>query len=249
MLDQLLSWLVLVIPVALGAVVIMVPAKHDDAKSHMRWRWFLGVSLILYGLLVWWQQSRAALVATTDRDKVVADTSAKVSTAVTNAVTEQYKGMIAEQDGQISQLRNQLGNKIDVFSGQTKFSLSVVEKRINEELAKPSTSTLKVMALELAKKIDDFVLVYARAASDLQNSSDSEKRKLWDHEQQDWDKNLQSQVNDVTGQLKTLNLMDDKDNEGASGNGCGFKPKILGDTILPRRVCAANIEKAAEKIP
>jgi hypothetical protein len=58
MLDSILSWLVLWIPVVLGVVVIAIPAKHEDKPGHMRWRYALGACLILYGGLAWWQQSR-----------------------------------------------------------------------------------------------------------------------------------------------------------------------------------------------
>ena len=40
--DQLVTWLVLVVPVLLGVIVIAVPARHDDEQKHMRWRYALG---------------------------------------------------------------------------------------------------------------------------------------------------------------------------------------------------------------
>lgn len=208
--------------------------------------------MILYGLLGWWQISRATRAATTDRDNAVKDTSARVSAAVAKTVTEQYAGMIAEQKNQIDQLQSQLGNKFDVFSGRTMSSLSAMQKQINDDLALAksisSTSTLKVTALELAKKIDDFVLGWTRVTDRDQNATDEEKEAVGSGTA-GVGQSLQVQVNDVTNQLKALDLMDNKDNEGNSGNGCGFKPKTLADTILPRRVCAATIESAAEKIP
>lgn len=58
MLDQVLYWLIVFVPVGLGLIVILVPSKHEDPKRHMRWRWILGILLIVYGGVVWWQGIR-----------------------------------------------------------------------------------------------------------------------------------------------------------------------------------------------
>ena len=112
MLDQILSWLVLVVPVALGLVLILVPEKHEDEKRNKRWRLILGVCLILYGGLSWLQQSRALRASAKDRETAIQEASQKVaattSASVTRTVTDLYSNMISEQKNQIAQLQNQL---------------------------------------------------------------------------------------------------------------------------------------------
>lgn len=124
MLDQVLSWLTLVVPVALGLVVILVPAKREDERSHMRWRYILGASLILYGGLSWWQQSRTIRASTKDRADAIRKTSTEVaaetSKEVTKAVTDQYSQMVADQKSQITQLQSQLaaqGKDVSAIKG------------------------------------------------------------------------------------------------------------------------------------
>jgi|HubBroStandDraft_6_1064221.scaffolds.fasta_scaffold128362_2 hypothetical protein len=241
----MLDWLVLVVPVVLGVVLILVPAKREDPKVHMRWRYALAVSLILYGFLVWRQQSDASRTAIVDRDRAVRDTSAQVSAEVTTV----YETKFGEQKRQIEQLQSQLG----IFQGQTKASLSVMGKRLadanNAIRSIASASPLKIRALEIAKKIEHFALITTRAADSVQNATDTEREKMWIQLQEGWEKELQSQVNDIVSQLEARNLMENADNVGNSGNGCAFKPKVPADTVLPRRVCAEEIFKAAEKIP
>jgi len=71
MLDQVLSWLVLVVPVGLGLVVILVPSRGEDQRGYRKWLRVLGVFLILYGGLSWWQQSRVAKAAISDRQDAI----------------------------------------------------------------------------------------------------------------------------------------------------------------------------------
>jgi hypothetical protein len=110
--DQILSWLVLVVPVALGLVLILVPAKHEDEKRHMRWRYILGVSLIIYGGLTWVQQSRATKNSAKERESAIRETSERVasetSAKVTKLVGEEYQAMITDLSGQIQVLKQQL---------------------------------------------------------------------------------------------------------------------------------------------
>lgn len=140
--DQILSWPVLVVPVALGLIVILVPAKHEDEKGHMRWRFVLGISLILYGGLSWWQQSRATKASVKDRESAIQETAqtvaAATSASVTKTVTQLYSGMISDQKTQIAQLQSQLaeqGKKVDVISNS---NIVTGKSPIKVEVTNPS---------------------------------------------------------------------------------------------------------------
>lgn len=113
MLDQIFSWLVLVIPVFLGLVVILVPAKHEDEKGHMRWRHILGALLILYGGLAWVEQSRTSSVSSKDRQEAIEDTAAKTSAKVSKTVGDQYQQMVSDLTMQIQSLREQLADQLN----------------------------------------------------------------------------------------------------------------------------------------
>lgn len=108
MVDAILSWTVIFVPVVLGVIVIAVPARHEDEKSHMRWRYALGVCLIVYGGLAWWQQSRDRSASTKERLRAVQETATETSKQVTAVVTEQFKQTVADQQKQISILQSKL---------------------------------------------------------------------------------------------------------------------------------------------
>lgn len=118
--DQLLLWLSAFIPVFLGLVVILVPAKQEDARIHMRWRYALGVALILYGGLVWAQQTREDRESQVERDKAVKDTAAQTSAEVSATVNRQYQDMIADLNMQILSLKTQLSDQAKDFAAQLK---------------------------------------------------------------------------------------------------------------------------------
>ena len=111
MLDSVLAWLVLVIPVGLGLVVMLVPEKHEDRKGYTRWRYILGASLILYGGLCWWQQSRSTKSAFKDRQEAIQQTSTQVTGAVTKAVSDQYQAVVKNLTNQIGVLKGQLASQ------------------------------------------------------------------------------------------------------------------------------------------
>jgi uncharacterized oligopeptide transporter (OPT) family protein len=87
--DKILEWLVVVVPVALGLILILVPTKREDPKRHMLWRFVLGACLIVYGGLTSWQQSRAKWTANKERESAIEETSANVSANVNETVTQQ----------------------------------------------------------------------------------------------------------------------------------------------------------------
>ena len=120
--DQVLSWLIAFVPVILGVLVIAVPAKHEDEQTHMRWRYVLGGVLIVYGVLVWVQQTRALSEAQADQQKAITDTAAKTSAAVSAEVSKtvgaEYQNMIADLNMQIQSLQHQLSDQAKDFARQ-----------------------------------------------------------------------------------------------------------------------------------
>jgi hypothetical protein len=124
MLDQILSWMVIFMPFAISIVPIFIPARHEDEKAHMRWRWILVAFGVLFSILAWWQQSRSIRAAAKDRQLAIMETSkqvaAETSRQVTKAVTEQYSELIADQKSKISDLQTQLaaqGRDVSVIKG------------------------------------------------------------------------------------------------------------------------------------
>ena len=99
--DKILELLVVVVLVALGFIVILVPAKREDPKRHILWRFALGACLIAYGGLTWWQQSRAKRIANKERESAIEETSANVSANVTKVISDQ-KQEIADLKKQLS---------------------------------------------------------------------------------------------------------------------------------------------------
>jgi CxxC motif-containing protein len=127
-LDQILSWMLIILQVAFGFILILVPAKQEDLKRHMRWRYALGGLLIAFGVFTWIQQSRALKASIADREKAITETSERVSikvaadtsASVTKTVTELYSQMIAQQKSQISDLQAQVkaqGSDVKAIKG------------------------------------------------------------------------------------------------------------------------------------
>jgi hypothetical protein len=119
MFELVSGWLVIVVPVALGVLVIAVPSKSDDKAAHMRWRYGLAASLVVYAGLVSWQQSRAteaaawdkvtaAKLAKQDRESAVKETVDSTSASVTRSVTALYAQEISDQKAQIADLKSHL---------------------------------------------------------------------------------------------------------------------------------------------
>jgi hypothetical protein len=140
MLDSILSWVVLLVPVVLGVIVIAVPARHEDEKGHMRWRYALGVCLILYGAITWWQQSRDRTTAAKERQKAVQETAAETSKQVTATVSDLYSHMISEQKTQIANLESELkaqSRNLDAIKGS---DIVTGKKPVRVELTNPGLS-------------------------------------------------------------------------------------------------------------
>jgi hypothetical protein len=109
MLDQILSWMVVILP-TLFAVGIEIVSR--GIKERPYWR----VAVIAFGLglssLTWLQMSRANKAASIDRQTAIIETSrqvsAEVSKSVTKTVTDQYANLVADQKRQIGELQHQI---------------------------------------------------------------------------------------------------------------------------------------------
>src|ERR1700687_2421213 len=124
MLDQILAWVVIFFPTALSIAFIFIPARTENERLHMRWRYSLVALGILFSAITGWQQVRAVKASAADREKAIQETSEKVSTEtstrVTKAVGEQYKGMVGDLYLQIGTLQSQLaaqGKDVSVIKG------------------------------------------------------------------------------------------------------------------------------------
>lgn len=124
MLDRVLGLAIIWLPIALTVAFIFVPARSEDAKQHMKWRYWLVAFAVMLGALSWWQQSRALRASANDREDAIQQTSQKVAAAtsasVTRTVTDLYSSMISDQKAQIAKLQSQLaaqGKDVSVIKG------------------------------------------------------------------------------------------------------------------------------------
>jgi hypothetical protein len=96
--DSILADVLVILPVASGFVVMLV------SKSRMRWRYALGVVLILFGVLIGIQQSEATKASAREREAAIKETSERVaaetSATVMNAVSVQIQKLQGQLSGQ-----------------------------------------------------------------------------------------------------------------------------------------------------
>ena len=140
LLDKILGLAVIWLPLALSVAFIFVPARSEDERRHMKWRLWLVVFAFCFGLLAWWQQTRAIRAASKDRESAIKETSTRVSADVTRAVTSQYAGMIAEQQKKIDALQAQLtvqGKDVATIKGS---NIVTGKKPIRVEVTNPTNA-------------------------------------------------------------------------------------------------------------
>jgi hypothetical protein len=125
MLDHLLSWVGILAPFAFSVVPIFIPAKTEDEKLHMKWRYVLVAFGICCSVLAGWQQERAVRGAAKDRESAIAETSERVATntaaRVTDALNKQYGSFISDLYEEMGKLKGQ----IQVQSGLRKEELEL----------------------------------------------------------------------------------------------------------------------------
>lgn len=98
MLDKILFWLVLSIPIALGLIVLLVP------PTRVNWRYAVGICLIAYAGISCWQQMRMVEV----RQTAVENAADRVATGVRLSVAQGYEALISSEESKIVQLQNEL---------------------------------------------------------------------------------------------------------------------------------------------
>lgn len=124
MLDQVLSWSVIFLPLAISVILVFIPARQEDERQNMKWRLWLVVFAILFGALSWLQQSRAlqnarkeqeqAIQRTAERisEKVVPAVAAETAVKVTDGLNKQYgeviKGLYKELGQQAATQKQEL---------------------------------------------------------------------------------------------------------------------------------------------
>src|SRR5712692_4616018 len=144
MFDQVLGWLVVILPTLFAFGIELV---SKEIKQHPYWR--VGVIVCGLGLstLAWFQMSRANRAARADRESAIVDTSKRVSAAVsesvsksvTKAVSEQYTQTINGLHSEIGSLQAQLaaqGKKVDVIEGS---NIVTGKKPVRVEIANPNS--------------------------------------------------------------------------------------------------------------
>jgi hypothetical protein len=98
------DYLVIALPFLLSVVLIFVPTRSENPKSHKRWRRALWVSTLLYGGLVWYQQVHASAKARDDQDKAVQRTADRVTRDTTERVTKEIEARYKDTDKTLSRL-------------------------------------------------------------------------------------------------------------------------------------------------
>ncbi|MGB2677256.1 MAG: hypothetical protein WAN12_09255 [Candidatus Acidiferrum sp.] len=96
MLDQVLSWGVIFLPLAISIIFIFVPARQEDERQRMKWRLWLVVFGVLFGALSWWQQSRALRNARKDQEEAIQRTVEMVSQKVVPRVAAETSGKVTD---------------------------------------------------------------------------------------------------------------------------------------------------------
>lgn len=119
--DQILAWLVIILPALFGLLIELV---SKDVREHRFWK----VAVVVFGiglsLLTFYQIHRADKKADADRTNATIETSQRVSKQVTESVTralkEQYASTINGLQLQISHLQSMLstqGKDVAVIKG------------------------------------------------------------------------------------------------------------------------------------
>jgi hypothetical protein len=109
MLDQILGWLVILLPVVLSTVFILIPDKAEDWKVHMRWRWGLALFCLLFSVTAWWQQHRATHQSIADRNSAMNDAADKAAKKVKDQDLPYFNSqttLIQELGSKIERLQN-----------------------------------------------------------------------------------------------------------------------------------------------
>lgn len=160
-----------------------------------------------------------------------------------NLMTQNQK----EFQEEVDRLSSISGGVADVRSGLTAATRQLIVE-IDSGKPIPPELKLKITALDLADQIEDFVASLSRVNGIfVQRNIPEELTKFWNDQQADWDKNFQSQVNDVTNQLQAQHFMEKA--QSINSDGCQWKPPKPEDTLTVRQICARTIREAAKKIP
>ncbi len=236
MLDQMLGWAVIWLPIALSVAFIFVPARSEDKEQHVKWRYWLVVVAVLLGALSWWQQSRAIKQAGTDRQNAIEQTSTQVATSVAASVSASNQVVVTNLTGQIGDLKGQLAKQ----SGVETSIKDAIAQQLQDSKKTLATQSLKVKALDFVRRVDEFIDVVRVSDSFIKPDAanyDAEMKKSRNAEQQAWNEQYKKEAMDVAGRL------------GLDPNQtyCGLSVDDLS-FISARAHCAVRIENAAMEL-
>jgi hypothetical protein len=100
--------------------VLVLEFVSDEIRKTIWWRIGVTVFGVSLSLLTLWQLTSERRTAAKDRESAITETSTRVSTDVTRAVTQQYAGMVADQQKKIDALQAKLdaqGKDVAVIKG------------------------------------------------------------------------------------------------------------------------------------
>jgi hypothetical protein len=169
MLDKILGWLVIVAPFVLSAIFVLIPAKSEDRKTHMRWRIALLIFGLLFSSIAWWQQVRAADESASARTQAIQDTAKETAKQTTENLGAAYRPLIQSMTEQIGVLQKQLAEetkKVDVIGGSSivtgKKPIDVVVKNLPES----STSADAPLHVQVSTMMVEPNKQYGKAAKE-----------------------------------------------------------------------------------
>lgn len=251
MLGQVLNWLVVFVPVALGLIVILVPSKHEDPRRHRRWRRILGISLIVYGGVVWWQgahnmNEQAAIRAEGDRRTAAIQTQYDTLNGQLKVIGQFVEhppaGLTKDQVADVvrTQIAAAAGKSQSPASGPPQ-TISPIPAGSPTDLPQ-NPPGLKAQALQLAHGMHDWIASARQIVPDIPDTPENNGKRMF------YLQGLNQQFNEkfpdaeqMVGLLKISGLL------VSCQKNTGFPdPKQV---LQLRENCADSIQQAALKLP
>lgn len=144
--DLFLGWIVVAIPflVTVGATVLALKLPHE--RHYWKFVWGAIALGVVFSGLTYWQQTRAMRQAAAYRDTAIKDTAKQVAKDTTETITqalgEQYTGIIGSLTSQVGDLKGQLasqGKKVDEIGNS---NIVTGKKPISVIVENPNTAAM-----------------------------------------------------------------------------------------------------------
>lgn len=142
MLDIFLGWFVIAIPFLLAVGATVLTLRLPSEKHYWKFLWGAVLVGLLFSVITYWQQVRAARLAEQNQQTAIDETAKKVAKQttdnVTDAVGKQYKEMIASLTAQNQSLASQLSAQGKDVNAIKSSSIVTGKKPIKVEVTNPS---------------------------------------------------------------------------------------------------------------